>query len=365
MTSDAALWAGLPVPALMLDGEDRITRMNPAAEGFFNCSARSLGAVRLWDVARVDTPVEAALRRARAQDAPLFVNDVNLAVGARAPQQCNLHIAPVTDAPGGMILLIAPRDLAGWMTGPHTLRAAGRSAIGMAEMLSHEIKNPLAGIIGAAQLLSMELAPQQRDLTDLIVSESRRIVTLLERVEQFGHLAAPDLQAVNIHDILERARRSASLGVAARMTVLESYDPSLPEAWADPDQLLQVVQNLLKNAAEAAAQIPRHRGTITLRTRYDHGLRLRDQAGEERALPLLIEVMDDGPGIPVSIAQDVFDPFVSGRENGTGLGLALAARIISDNGGWITVSSVPGNTVFRISLPRAPATQRSGPHGKA
>ncbi|SLN12725.1 Nitrogen regulation protein NR(II) [Roseovarius litorisediminis] len=350
MTSDEAIWTSLPVPALMLDADDRIVRINPAAEGFLMSSARAVVGQPVWDRLAVDAPLEEAFERARAHDTPLFVNDVDVGTGERAPLQCNLQIAPVSGHPGHMLLLISPRELAGRMTQNSSVKSAARSAIGMAEMLAHEIKNPLAGITGAAQLLSMNLAQDDLELTDLIVSESRRIVKLLEQVEQFGNITKPNLQAVNVHDVLDRARRSALLGFAAEMAVVEDYDPSLPHALGDPDQLLQVVLNLLKNAAEAAGG---KGGTITLRSYYEQSLRVRRGDGEGRSLPLQIEVIDDGPGLPDDIAGEIFEPFVSGRDNGTGLGLALAAKIISDHEGWISVSSVPGRTVFRISLPRA------------
>ncbi|NCQ23461.1 MAG: PAS domain-containing sensor histidine kinase, partial [Roseovarius sp.] len=171
------------------------------------------------------------------------------------------------------------------------------------------------------------------------------------------NVSTPNLRAVNLHDVLDRARRSAMLGFAAHMVLIEDYDPSLPPALGDMDQLLQVVLNLLKNAAEASGVKP---GTIRLHTYYEQSLRVRGGDGVGRALPLQIEIIDDGPGLPPEIADEVFDPFVSGRENGTGLGLALAAKIISDHDGWISVSSVPGRTVFRISLQRAEMTGQGG-----
>ena len=347
---DTALWTSLPVPGLLLDGDDRIAGLNPAAEGFLNASARAVTGLPVWDVLMVNAPLEGAFRRARAQGTPLFVNDVDVGSGARAPLQCSLHIAPLTGRPDTMVMLVTPRELSGRMVQHHSARAAAKSAIGMAEMLSHEIKKPLAGITGAAELLSMKLSAEDLELTDRSVSESRRIVALLERVEQFGNIGAPRAEPVNIHDVLDRARRSAILGFAADMTVIEDYDPSLPEALGDPDLLLQVIQNLIKNAAEAAGP---GGGTIRLHTYYEHALRVHCATGPERKLPLQIEVIDDGPGLPPAIADDVFDPFVSGRENGTGLGLALAAKIVSEQGGWISVASVPGRTVFRISLPLA------------
>ncbi|QIE44419.1 PAS domain-containing sensor histidine kinase [Pseudohalocynthiibacter aestuariivivens] len=352
---DDAIWTSLPVPGLILDTSDRIVRINPAAEGFLNSSAKAVIGVPVWDILMVDAPLEEAFARARQIGTPLFVNDVDIGTGSRAPLQCNLQIAPLGGSPGHMLVLVSPRELAGRMTQNHSVKSAAKSAIGMAEMMAHEIKNPLAGITGAAQLLSMGLSPDDLELTDLIVSESRRIVGILDQVEQFGNVTAPRLQPVNIHDVLDRARRSALLGFAADMTVIEAYDPSLPSASGDPDQLLQVIQNLLKNAAEAAGG---QGGTITLRTYYEQSLRVRGSDGAGRSLPLQIEVIDDGPGLPADIADDVFDPFVSGRENGTGLGLALAAKIISEIGGWISVSSVPGRTIFRISLARAQTTDK-------
>lgn len=346
-----ALWNSLPVPALLLAEDDTIADINPAAEGFLNASAKSVQGQPVWDRLAVDAPLEEAFARARDTTTPLFVNDVDVGTGERAPLQCNLQIAPLQGYPGQMLLLIAPRELAGRMTQSHSVKSAAKSAIGMAEMLAHEIKNPLAGITGAAQLVSMNLGPEDLELTDLIVAETRRIVKLLEQVEQFGNLSPPLRKPVNLHDVLDRARRSALLGFGAQMTIIEQYDPSLPMALADPDQLLQVVLNLLKNAAEAAG---RGGGTITLRTFFEHAFRLRRSDGSGHSLPLQIEIIDDGPGLPEDIAEDIFDPFVSGRENGTGLGLALVSKIISDHDGWISVNSVPGRTVFRISLPRAP-----------
>jgi two-component system nitrogen regulation sensor histidine kinase GlnL len=249
-----------------------------------------------------------------------------------------------------ILMLISPRDLADRIGRGMQVKSAAKSAIGMAEMLAHEIKNPLAGISGAAQLISMNASPEDRELTDLIVAETRRIVKLLEQVEQFGNLRAPDRRPVNLHDALDRARRSAMVGFATHMTIVEDYDPSLPPTFADSDQLMQVFLNLIKNAAEAA----RGPGTIRLHTFYDQSLRVRRKDGSFARLPLTVEVQDDGPGIPPDIAADIFEPFVSGRENGTGLGLALISKIISDHDGWISVDSAPGRTVFRVSLPVAP-----------
>ncbi|PYE81180.1 two-component system sensor histidine kinase NtrB [Pseudoroseicyclus aestuarii] len=355
MIGDAALWNSLPIPALLLGPDDTITDANASAEAFLNLSVRALLGSPVWDRVMVDAALEEPFARARAQNSSLIVNDVDVGSGERAPVQCNIQIAPLQGTNGQMLMLISPREMASRMVQQRSSAKAAKSAIGMAEMLAHEIKNPLAGITGAAQLLSMGLEGADLELTDLIVEESRRVVTLLEQVEQFGNLRPPASQAVNIHDLLERARQSASVGFGSHVTFHEDYDPSLPRTFADPDQLLQIFLNLLKNASEAMPQ----GGTIRLHSFYEPGLRITRPDGRQARLPLQIEVVDDGPGLPPEIAADVFEPFVSGRENGTGLGLALVSKLIGENGGRISVDSVPGRTAFRISLPRA-ADQLSG-----
>ena len=346
-----AIWASIPLPALLIDAAGLIQDVNAPAEIFLNASAKSLIGQPLLDRLSIDAPMEDALARVIQHDSPLFISEADLTTGERAPVQCALQLAPVQDHPGYILMLISPREIADRLGRAMHVTSAAKSAIGMAEMLAHEIKNPLAGISGAAQLLAMGLAGEDLELTDLIVEETHRIVKLLEQVEQFGNLRPPARKAVNLHDALDRARRSAMVGYGAAMQIAEDYDPSLPPTFADPDQLMQVFLNLLKNASEAAGP---GGGQIRLRTYYDHSLRRLRKDGTAATLPLQVEIIDNGPGIPPDIAADIFEPFVSGRENGTGLGLALVSKIISDHDGWISVDSVPGRTVFRISLPLAP-----------
>jgi two-component system nitrogen regulation sensor histidine kinase GlnL len=350
MIIDTELWNSLPVPALLLQADETIADSNLAAENFLNLSSKALSGALVWDKVMIDAPLEEAYARARDTQTPLFVNDVDVGSGERPPLQCNVQFAPLSGADDQMLMLISPREISTRIAQNAQSYRAARSAIGMAEMLAHEIKNPLAGIAGSAQLLSMGLSGEDLELTHLIVEETRRIVKLLDQVEQFGNIQAPRLRPVNIHDVLDRARQSASVGFGAHMLMIEDYDPSLPNTHADPDQLQQVFLNLLKNAAQAGGP----GGAITLRTFYDPALRLRRRDGSEGRLPLQVEIIDDGPGLPPDIAAEVFEPFVSGRENGTGLGLALVSKLIADMGGWISVDSVPGRTVFRVALPTVP-----------
>ncbi len=351
---DGALWASLPVPGVLIDRGDRIAGVNAAGEAFLNASARALNGLSLAGRVAVDTDLAAAFARVRQGGGPVFINRVGVAAAGAPQVECDLRIAPVVGGAGRVLILIEPRHLADRLGEGQGVRSAARSAIGMAEMLAHEIKNPLAGITGAAQLLAMELSGEDRELTDLIVAESRRIVALLDQVEEFGNLRPPQRAVVNVHDLLDRARQSAEVGFAAGMRIEKDYDPSLPQTFVDADQIIQVFLNLIRNAAEAAG---RTGGTIRLRTFYDHALRLRRADGSGTGLPLQVEVIDDGPGIAPDIAAQIFEPFISGRENGTGLGLALVSKIISDHDGWIAVESQPGRTRFRISLPVAPEGQ--------
>jgi two-component system nitrogen regulation sensor histidine kinase GlnL len=233
-----------------------------------------------------------------------------------------------------------------------THRNAARSITAMAAMLAHEVKNPLSGIRGAAQLLEQDADSDGRELTRLICDETDRIVALLDRMEAFSDHRPLERSAVNIHEVLERVRRIAQSGFARHVRVSEDYDPSLPPVHGNRDLLVQVFLNLIKNAAEA---VPPGGGEIGLATAYRHGLRVAMQSGEGRLyLPLMVSVSDNGAGIPDDLAPHLFDPFVTTKRNGSGLGLALVAKVIGDHGGVIEFDSQPRRTVFRVFLPVVP-----------
>ena len=330
-------WDSLPLPALVLDDQGRVAAMNDAAEVWLNMSrnstvGRPLDGDEMQTRLRIHPSLSPLVFRVVHSDEALYQPNVRFEIGDRAgghqERRALVHAGPAAQVGGAVTLLLVPQDEAGLQSQNRAVRTAARSAVGMAEMLAHEIKNPLAGIRGAAQLIGMNATPEDREMAELIVSESRRIVSLLEQVERFGDTSAPNLRAINVHDVLEKVRRSATVGFAKSISIVAEYDPSLPEALADADQLTQVCLNLVKNAAEALTDTDRP--AIRLRSFYDHALRL-----------------------PPAIADQVFEPFVSGRENGTGLGLALVSKIITDHSALIRVDSRPGRTVFRISLPKA------------
>ncbi len=354
------LWAALPLPALVVDGANRIAAINPAAEQFLRRSETQLSGSPVAALLGGDIPIMDAFGRARNDRAAISVRDVPVIVAGKEPEHCRLQLSPLLSSRddafdgGVLVVLQSNRSFQDLIRNPAS--TAARSAIGMSEMLAHEIRNPLAGISGAAQLLAMTLAGEERELTEMIVSETRRISRLLDQVAQFGNLLPPDRKPTNLHDVLDRARKSALLGFAGDIEIVEEYDPSLPAAHCDADQLQQVILNLLKNAAEALCDT--RDGCIRIRTRYESGLRIRDTRGHLRPASLQIEIVDNGPGLAPAIADAVFDPFVSGRGNGTGLGLALVSKIVAEHDGRIGVKSAPGQTVFTVSLPAAQGQAR-------
>lgn len=346
--TESSLWASLPTAGVLIDAQDCIKAINPAAEALLNCSHKSMTGQSFSDKVSTADHILPSFAQARSGQAVLVFHDIAVATARRSAFKCSAHISPLADGSGDVILLLQPRLIAGHLGQALQAENAINTAIGLSDMLAHEIKNPLAGITGAAQLLAMNLDGVDLEMTDLIVQESRRILGLLEQVEQFGDLRPPKMEPLNIHDVLERARASAAVGSATKMIFQDDYDPSLPMTQGDEDQLLQVFANLFKNAAQAATG---GRGTILIRTYFEMGLRLRHNGGARVDVPLQIEIRDDGPGIAPNIADRLFEPFISGRENGTGLGLALVSKILTQHRGSIRIKSDNKWTVFRISLP--------------
>lgn len=351
------LWSALPVPALVVAPDGTIKAVNPAAEAFLSTPAHNATGRVIGQMIGAPPDFPDMLTRAADGQTPLVLNDLALHTGGGTPMQCDIRIAPLDRSGRDLLALIEPRTIAERLGHAMQARSAARSAVGMAQMLAHEIKNPLAGITGAAQLLAMNAGAEDVELTSLIVEECQRILALIGQVETFGDQRPPGQDAVNIHDVLERARMSAAMGFAAHMRITDAYDPSLPPVAGDADQLLQVMLNLMKNAAEACAD----GGTITLRTFYQTRMSLRGPDGARRAIPIHVEIADTGPGIPPDIRDSLFEPFVSARENGTGLGLALVSKIIAAHGGAVEVDSKPGETVMRVSLPVARADPAQPP----
>jgi two-component system nitrogen regulation sensor histidine kinase GlnL len=249
-------------------------------------------------------------------------------------------------------LLLQERTMADKIDRQLVSRGAARSVTGLASMLAHEIKNPLSGIRGAAQLLEQTVTADEVPLARLIREETDRIVNLIDRVEVFGDERPMEREPINIHVVLDRVKLLAKSGVARGITFYEEYDPSLPPLWGNRDQLVQVFLNLVKNAAEALERTPKPE--IRFQTAFRPGIKISVSGVLDRiSLPLEITIEDNGPGVPPDILPILFDPFVTTKSNGSGLGLALVAKVVGDHGGVVDCDSRPGRTRFRILLPIA------------
>jgi len=348
----AIVLAALPVPAVVLNAEDRFTFVNGAAEQFFKLSASALCQMRLSDLLPRDNRVFSVLAQIRRFDAPVSDYDLLLESPRINRRGVSIHGAPLHEIEGAVVLTLQDASTAQMLDRQLSFRGAARGASAMAAMLAHEVKNPLSGIRGAAQLLEQNAPEADRELCLLIQDEVDRISGLVDRFDIFSERPV-DLGPVNIHQVLDHVRRIAQTGFAAHLKISEEYDPSLPPIWGNRDILVQIILNLVKNAAEAVDAV---HGEIVLTTAYQHGVRIAVPTSTERVhLPLLVTVRDNGPGIPEEIQATLFEPFVSTKRGGQGLGLALVAKLVTDLGGLIECDSRPGRTQFRLSMPAPPA----------
>lgn len=349
-----ALVEALPHPLLVIGKGLAITYVNSAAEDFFQMSAGVLCRHSLPDVVAFGCPLIALVEQVQRNGTT--VNEYGVELSSfrfESTKLVDLYGGPVQVGSGAVMVMIQQRSMAQMIERQLTHRGAARSVSGLAAVLAHEIKNPLSGIRGAAQLLESDCDESDRTLTQLICSESDRICKLVDRMEIFGDERPLQREPVNIHDVLDHVKQVATTGFASKIKIVENYDPSLPPVPGSRDKLVQVFLNLVKNAAEAIGD-SRKDGQITLSTAFRPGVRLSVPGSQARvSLPLEIAVEDNGSGVPADLIQHLFDPFVSTKPSGTGLGLALVAKIIGDHGGIIECDSRPRYTVFRALMPMA------------
>jgi two-component system, NtrC family, nitrogen regulation sensor histidine kinase GlnL len=345
----AAMLGALPVPVVAIDAGDRFRFANQAAEHFLGMSMAQLAQHGLAEIVNADSPLFLLIEQVRRNDASIADHDLTLDGPRLHKPGITVSATPLPDERGAVLLVLQDASTARALDRQMNFRGAARSVTGMAAALAHEVKNPLSGIRGAAQLLEASVSEADRELAVLIRDEADRIRALVDRFETFGDKPI-ERQAVNIHRVLDHVRKLAGSGFAAHLRINEVYDPSLPPVWGNRDQLVQVVLNLVKNAAEAITETGD--GEITLMTAYQHGVRVAVPGTRRRVeLPLLVTIRDTGPGIADDMRAHLFEPFVTSKPGGRGLGLALVAKIIGDHGGLIEVDTRPGRTDFRISLP--------------
>jgi len=353
--SDESLLDALPLPVMVVAGDLAVQFANPAAEHFMSSSQAYLQKHPLSEFVPEDSPLIAAINQALRSNRAVTDYGVDLGSHRLPTRPVDIQATPF-GSDGCILLSIQERTIAVAMDKRHSIRSAARTVSGLAAVLAHEIKNPLAGIKGAAQLLAMQASEDDQQLTTLITEESDRVRDLVDGMERFGEVKHHVMGPVNIHAVLERVRQVAQTSFGAHVQIEEVYDPSLPSVLGHRDELVQLFLNLIKNASDAIGD--RVGGKVSLTTAFHSGVKLSVPGAQASAgLPIEVCVIDNGTGISEDLMPSIFDPFVTGKHNGTGLGLALVAKIISEHGGVVEAASEPGVTQFKVLLPMTSETK--------
>jgi two-component system nitrogen regulation sensor histidine kinase GlnL len=342
--------AAVPHPLVGVDAAGAVFFANPPAEQFFDASAPMLCRQQLTALLPFGNPALALVEQVRVSGVTVSEYGLEVVTPRLPARLVDAHVSPIADVAGGVLVMFQERSIAQKMDRQLTQRHTTRSVTSMAAILAHEIKNPLAGIRGAAQLIEQNASEADRALTRLICEETDRIRKLVDRMEVFTDRRPIERTPVNIHEVLDHVKQLAKSSFARGISFSDIYDPSLPPVMGDRDRLIQVFLNLVKNAADAVTG--QRDGEIILQTAFRPGVHLTVGGSRDRlALPLEVSVRDNGVGVSPEVQASMFEPFVSSKPKGAGLGLAIVAKIVSDHGGTIECESEPRRTMLRLRLP--------------
>ncbi len=351
LPSAEQIFAGLPDALLIIDEQHQIAKVNPVAENFLGRSARHLIGAHVADQIQFqDERLSSALLN---KDANVAARRVPVRLRGREGGLVNFDIHTIPADQSWRILSIAPLPA----DGPVVEQGSGEQdqfSIRAPDILGHEIKNPLAAIKGAAQLLDRSLTEDQRPLTHMIKGEVERIAKLLDRMQSLSTKQPAKVEAVNVHSLIDRARQSIETAYNGDLKITDQFDPSLPDVLVDPDAMMQVLTNLLSNAVDATRK--HDNPEIQVITRYSFGASFSVHGSDQVVrLPVEIIIKDDGPGVPLELEQDIFSPFVSTKREGQGLGLALVRKLMNDMNGRVRYerSAASDHTQFVLFLPIA------------
>lgn len=347
-----AVLDALPNPLVILDARNNVVMVNSSAEDFFQVGSQVLLRLTFSDLMPQTSPVAQSVDHVR-QDGSV-VNEYGVGMGTPrfgGEKLVDLQTAPLGDDGQHVLVQLLRRSMAHKFGLQLSHQGAARSVSGMAAMLAHEIKNPLAGIKGAAQLIESVVEDSERNLAKLIQDETERIRKLVDQMEVFSDERPLERNPLNIHVVLDKVKKLVAAEAGNSTSIRENYDPSLPSVLGNSDQLQQVFLNLARNALHAVSQSPGPR-EISFATAFRPGMKLQVAGSPERvSLPLEVCVHDTGSGVPEDLLPHIFEPFVTTKPQGRGLGLALVAKIVSDHGGTVECQPRSRGTTFRCLLP--------------
>ncbi len=349
-----AVTASLPQPLFLVDGDGCVIDLNPAAEVLLGTSAKHVTGAKIAKFLKSSNAAVTA--NLEAADGAMTARQTAIAVRGGLPATFDFSTFPLSgESDGRRAIMLVPR---GHGTQLFALANDAQDKADMiaVDVLSHEIKNPLAAIAGAAQLLGRKITRDQQPMIDLIMSEVDRIVELLNKMGTGG--SGPPLACVrtNIHAVIDEARLTVEAAELGKLEIAYDYDPSIPDVWADRTALIQVLTNLLSNAIEAIPETVKPRIKIT--TRYSFGGSFStSQSGKPVRLPVEVVISDNGPGVPAELAGEIFSPFVTSKRTGQGLGLVVVRNLLTQMGGRISHERDESNGLTHFTVHLALASE--------